>query len=146
MITSIWFPAFSTSVATSSRCQGEFRQLIRTHRPTPRALKSVSRAIATAPARATPLASAGMASSRLARITSTLKAISGTLARTLSRCGGTKWIIRSTRAGGSRQGVGAPIARGLKNPRGVFMARASLVLFLFRSCEMMGAARARGQD
>jgi malyl-CoA/(S)-citramalyl-CoA lyase len=44
------------------------------------------------------------------------------------------------------QGVGAPIARGLKNPRGVFMARASLVLFLFRSCEMMGAARARGQD
>ena len=36
-------------------------------------------------------------------------------------CGGTKWIIRSSRSGNSRSGVGAPIANGLKKLRGSFM-------------------------
>jgi hypothetical protein len=46
---------------------------------------------------------------------------SGTLARTFSMCGGTKWIMRSSRSGNSRSGAGAPIASGLKKLRGSFM-------------------------
>ena len=41
-----------------------------------------------------------------------LPASSGTLARTFSMCGGTKWIMRSSRTGSSRSGAGAPIASG----------------------------------
>ena len=46
---------------------------------------------------------------------------SGTLARTFSICGGTKWIMRSSRNGNSRSGGGAPIASGLKKLRGSFI-------------------------
>jgi hypothetical protein len=41
-------------------------------------------------------------------------------------CGGTKWIIRSNRTGKSRSGAGAPIAKGLKNCRGSFIAKLSV--------------------
>src|SRR5437588_4093439 len=74
------------------------------------------------PARAASLASAGMASSRLPRTMSTCATSSGTLARTFSMCGGTKWIIRSSRSGKSRSGAGAPIASGLKKLRGNFIS------------------------
>ncbi len=73
------------------------------------------------PARAASLASAGMASSRLPSTTSTWLMSSGTLARIFSICGGTKWIMRSSRTGSSRNGAGAPIASGLKKLRGSFM-------------------------
>src|ERR1700746_118006 len=45
-------------------------------------------------------------------------------------CGGTKWIIRSSRTGSSRSGAGAPIASGLKKLRGSFIAKSGLK----RSC------------
>jgi hypothetical protein len=38
-------------------------------------------------------------------------------------CGGTKWIMRSSRTGSSRNGIGAPIASGLKKLRGSFIER-----------------------
>src|ERR1039458_955720 len=63
------------------------------------------------PLRAASLASTGMASSRLPSTTSTWRASSGTLARSLSKCGGTKWIMRSSRTGNSRNGAGASVAR-----------------------------------
>src|SRR3954465_12119739 len=72
------------------------------------------------PARAACLASAGIASSRLPSTTSTSRISSGTLARIFSMCGGTKWIMRSSRTGSSRRGVGAPIASGWKKRRGNF--------------------------
>ena len=65
--------------------------------------------------------SIGIASSRLPSTTSTCPASSPTLARTFSLCGGTKWIMRSSRAGRSRSGAGAPMASGSKNLRGAFM-------------------------
>src|SRR5665213_3220626 len=61
------------------------------------------------PARAAALASTGMASSRLPSTTSTCRASSGTLARSFSKCGGTKWIMRSSRTGKSRIGAPAPM-------------------------------------
>ena len=45
-------------------------------------------------------------------------------------CGGTKWIMRSSRTGSSRNGSGAPIASGLKKERGSFMRGFSWVLSL----------------
>src|SRR5215472_5387547 len=73
------------------------------------------------PARAACLASAGIASSRLPSTTSTSAISSGTLARSFSMCGGTKWIMRSSFTGSSRGGAGAPIASGLKKLRGSFI-------------------------
>ena len=55
------------------------------------------------PARAASFVSAGIASSRLPSTTSTCRQL-GTLARTFSMWGGTKWIIRSSRTGKSRSG------------------------------------------
>ena len=73
------------------------------------------------PRRASIFLSAGIASSRLPRMTSTCGISSGTLARTFSRCGGMKWIIRSSRTGSSRKGCGAPTASGWKKRRGSFI-------------------------
>ena len=105
---------------TSSSAQGELSALMRVHNPV--APYSTAFAIRRAFAPGL-LASIGIASSRLPSTTSTWRANSGTLARSLSRCGGTKWIMRSSRTGSSRMGVGAPIARGTKNWRGSFRAR-----------------------
>ena len=77
------------------------------------------------PARAASLASAGIASSRLPSTTSTCAISSGTLARSFSMCGGTKWIMRSSLTGSSRSGAGAPIASGLKKLRGSFIGSGS---------------------
>ena len=85
---------------------------MRVHRPVPEAAKSVARAISTKPLRAASFWSAGTASSRLPSTTSTVLASSGTRARTLSLWGGTKWIIRSSLIGSSRNGSGAPAASG----------------------------------
>ena len=60
-----------------------------------------------------------MASSRLPSRMSTLGAMSGSLAVTLSRCGGKKWIIRDGRKGISRRGWGAPTASGEKKSLGL---------------------------
>src|SRR5260370_2333497 len=73
------------------------------------------------PARAACLASAGIASSRLPSTTSTSAISSGTLARSFSMCGGTKWIMRSSLPGTARSGAGAPVASGLKKLRGSFI-------------------------
>src|SRR5262252_7258473 len=121
MITSIFSPAAATISVTSSSAHGELSALMRVHNPV--APKSQDRAMAIKPARAASLASTGMASSRLPRTTSTWATSSGTLLRTFSMCGGTKWIIRSSRSGNSRSGAGAPIASGLKKLRGSFIAK-----------------------
>ena len=83
---------------------------MRVHSPV--APKSIAFAMSMKPARAASLASAGMASSRLPSTTSTCATSSGTLARIFSMCGGTKWIMRSSRTGSSRKGAGAPMASG----------------------------------
>ena len=110
IITSSLLPIAATISVMSSSTHGELSALIRVHRPV--APKSVAFAMAMKPARADFLASAGIASSRLPSTTSTCRANSGTLAVTLSTCGGTKWIIRSSLTGSSRNGSGAPIASG----------------------------------
>ena len=119
--TSSLSPISDTIVNRSSRIQGELRALIRVQRPVPVAAKSVAWAMATKPLRAASFWSAGTASSRLPSTTSTVPASSGTRARTLSLWGGTKWIIRSSRTGRSRNGAGAPVARGWKKRRGSFI-------------------------
>jgi len=109
MTTSSLSPTSPTSRVMSSRNHGELSALTRAHRPVEP--KSVARAMATKPSRAAAFASIGIASSRLPSTTSTCAANAPILARNLSMCGGTKWIMRSTRAGGSRSGRGAPIAK-----------------------------------
>ncbi len=83
---------------------------MRVHSPVPP--KSISRAIWMKAFRASTFDSAGTPSSRLPSTTSTWRTSSGTLARTLSRCGGTKWIMRSSLTGSSWSGAGAPAASG----------------------------------
>jgi hypothetical protein len=50
---------------------------------------------------------------------STMGTTSGSLATTLSMCGGKKWITRLGLNGISRTGTGAPTASGLKKSRGL---------------------------
>src|SRR6476619_21603 len=119
MTTSSFEPTAATISSMSSRSHGELSALTRVHRPV--APKSLAFAIAMKPARAACLASAGIASSRLPSTTSTSAISSGTLARSFSMCGGTKWIMRSSFTGSSRSGAGAPIASGLKKLRGSFI-------------------------
>ena len=119
IITSSLLPTAETIWVMSSSAQGELSALMRVHSPV--APKSLACAMSMKPARAASLASAGIASSRLPSTTSTSRISSGTLARIFSMCGGTKWIMRSSRTGSSRKGAGAPIASGLKNWRGSFM-------------------------
>ena len=99
IITSSLLPAASTICVMSSSAQGEFSALMRVQRPV--VPNSLARAIAMNPARAASLASAGIASSRLPSTTSTSRISSPTLARIFSTCGGTKWIMRSSRTGSS---------------------------------------------
>jgi hypothetical protein len=54
--------------------------------------------------------------------------ICGIFARTLSFCGGKKWIIRAGRAGSSLGGAGAPTASGLRNALGFRMSNSSFEL------------------
>ena len=137
MITSSLSPTAPTISTTSSSSQGELSALTRVHMPV--APKSLAFAIAMKPARAACLASAGIASSRLPSTTSTSAISSGTLARSFSMCGGTKWIMRSSFTGSSRSGAGAPIASGLKKLRGSFMSRDSLR----RGCDCYGMGNTR---
>src|SRR5262245_59655796 len=123
MTTSSLSPTAATISITSSSIQGELSALIRVQRPV--AAKSLALAMAMKPARAAALASAGMASSRLPSTTSTWPMSSGTLARSFSIWGGTKWIMRSSLTGSSLSGLGAPIASGLKKLRGSFIRRSS---------------------
>ena len=116
--TSSLSPTSPTTSRRSSSIQGLLRALIRVHKPV--APKSLALARAMKPRRASILASAGIASSRLPRSTSTWPISSGIFARTFSLCGGTKWIIRSIRTGSSRYGSGAPAASGWKKRRGSF--------------------------
>ncbi len=111
IITSSLLPTAAEISVTSSSAHGELSALMRVHKPV--APKSCACAIAMNPARAASLASAGTASSRLPSTTSTCAISSGTLARSFSICGGTKWTMRSSLTGSSRSGAGAPIASGL---------------------------------
>ena len=95
----------------SSSAQGEFSALIRVHRPV--APKSTAFAIAMKPvARLRAWRRREWRPRDCPSTTSTWRTSSGTLAVTFSMCGGTKWIIRSSRTGSSRNGAGAPIASG----------------------------------
>src|SRR5437762_1965704 len=119
MITSSLWPTAPMISVTSSRAHGEESALMRVHSAVPP--KSQACAMAMNPWRAASLASAGMPSSRLPRTTSTCAMMSLIFARTFSICGGTKWIVRSSRTGSSRSGKGAPSAIGWKKRRGCFM-------------------------
>ena len=121
--TSSLSPISPTIRVMSSRNQGEFSALTRTQSPV--APKSRARAIWMKPSRASALASIGIASSRFPSTTSTWAASSPTLARTFALCGGTKWIMRSNRAGSSTNGRGAPIASGSRNLRGALIGKSS---------------------
>ena len=117
MITSSLSPISETSVTRSSSPHGESRLLTRVHNcVSPR---STVLAAAISPARAASLSLAGIASSRLPSSTSTVGAMSGSLATTLAFCGGKKWIIRLGRNGISRSGSGAPTASGRKKSLGL---------------------------
>src|SRR5688572_18181326 len=116
MITSTRSPISVTAVVRSSSAHGESRALTRVHScvsPYDHAAP-----ISTSPDRAASLSLAGMPSSRLARSTSTVGAIAGTLATILGFDGGRKWIIRDGRTGISRTGSGAPTASGRKKSLG----------------------------
>ena len=69
-----------------------------------------------------PCRAAGTPSSRLASSTSTVGAMSGTLATIFGFDAGKKWIIRDGRTGISRTGSGAPTASGRKKSFGERMA------------------------
>ena len=94
--------------------------------------------ISTRPARAASLSLAGTPSSRLASRTSTVGAISGTLATIFGFDGGRKWIIRDGRNGISRTGSGAPTASGRKKSLGGRTAAQRT-----RSCDCSGRREAR---
>src|SRR5690606_34028616 len=110
MMTSSLSPTSVTAAIMSSRCHGESSALTRVHSWV--SPGSHARATSSSPSRAFSLSLAGMPSSRLARSTSTLGAISGTFATIFSFEGGKKWITRAGRAGISRTGSGAPTASG----------------------------------
>src|SRR5690349_14875425 len=112
-------PASRTAVVRSSNPQGESSEFTRVHSCVP----GVDQAFATStrPARAASFSLEGTPSSRLASRTSTVGAISGTLATSLALDGGKKWIIRDGRAGISRGGAGAPTARAAKKSLGLRM-------------------------
>ncbi len=114
-------PASSTAAVRSSSPQGESSEFTRVQNWV--APKSAVRATSTSPARAASLSSAGTPSSRFASSTSTLAAMSGTLATILGLEAGKKWIIRDGRTGISRTGSGAPTARGRKKSLGLRMPR-----------------------
>ena len=110
-------PISVTAATRSSSAHGESSELTRVQNwRVGRASTPVP--ISTSPARAASLSLAGMPSSRLASSTSTVGAISATLATILGLYGGRKWIIRDGRNGISRTGSGAPTASGRKKSLG----------------------------
>ena len=117
MTTSSLAPTAGTISSTSSSAHGELSALMRVHSPV--SPQSWAWAMAMNPERAATLASAGTASSRLPSTTSTWAISSPARARIFSTCGGTKWIMRSSRTGSCRKGSGAPMARGVKCLAGV---------------------------
>ena len=112
MITSSLSPTSVTAVVMSSRPHGESIEFTRVQSWVSGALKFLP--TSTRPARAASLSAAGTPSSRLASSTSTLVAMSGTLATIFGFDAGKKWIIRDGRTGISRGGSGAPTANGRK--------------------------------
>ena len=120
--TSSLSPISPTSRVMSSMNQGELSAFTRAQSPVEP--KSVAFAIAIKPSRAACFASIGIASSRLPSTTSTWPTSSAAFARIFSLCGGTKWIMRSSREGSSVSGRGAPIASGSKYRRGAFTGAA----------------------
>src|SRR6266404_3402212 len=110
-------PMPPTSVVMSSSAHGESRLLTRVQSGV--SPKSTSRPICTRPSRAAIFLSAGIASSRLPRRMSAVRASSGSFANIFGLLGSKKWIIRDGRTGISVTGAGAPIASGLKKSRGL---------------------------
>jgi hypothetical protein len=121
MTTSRLSPVSVTAAVRSSRPQGESSALTLVQNCV--APKSFLVATSTRPARAASLSAAGTPSSRLASITSTVGAMSGTLATILGFDAGKKWIMRDGRTGISRTGSGAPTARGRKKSFGLRIDR-----------------------
>src|SRR5213078_3956550 len=117
MITSSLSPISPTTCVRSSRTHGDSRALTRVQSwVSPR---SISLPTLIRPSRAGILRSTGTASSRLPSSTSTVGAMSGTLATIFSLEKSRKWIIRDGRTGISRTGSGASIASGWKKSRGL---------------------------
>src|SRR3954469_11039004 len=124
MITSSLSPISETTCVRSSRTHGDSRALTRVQSwvsPRSSSLPTLIR-----PSRAGILRSTGTASSRLPSSTSTVGAMSGTLATIFSLEKSRKWIIRAGRTGISRTGSGASMARGLKKSLGLRIARRNL--------------------
>src|SRR5678815_2531833 len=121
MITSRRSPMAPTTVLKSSRHHGESRLLTRVQSGVPP--RSTVRPILASPSRAATLRSAGIASSRLPSRMSVFFATSGSFAAIFSFDGSKKWMQRDGVTGISRNGSGAPSARGLKNDRGFRIGR-----------------------
>src|SRR5919106_470466 len=116
MMTSTTSPTSVTEVVRSSSAQGESSELTRVQSWVSGVLHFLP--TSTRPARAVSLSAAGTPSSRLASRTSTVAAMSGTLATILGFDAGKKWITRDGRTGISRGGAGAPTASGRKKSFG----------------------------
>src|ERR671919_1711335 len=116
MMTSTTSPTSVTAVVRSSSAQGESSELTRVQSWVSGVLHFLP--TSTRPARAVSLSAAGTPSSRLANRTSTVAAMSGTLATILGFDAGKKWITRDGRTGISRGGAGAPTASGRKKSFG----------------------------
>ena len=112
MMTSSLSPISVTAVTRSSRHHGESSEFTRVHSCVSLGFHALP--TSTSPARAASLSVDGTPSSRLARRTSTVGAMSGTLATILAFEGGKKWMTRDGRRGISRTGSGAPTASGRK--------------------------------
>src|SRR5919106_1332844 len=102
--TSSLFPISGIRRRKSSRTHGLSRLLTRVHSAV--SPKSVSLASSIRPSRATSLRSAGIASSRLPRMTSVFPIMSGTLETIFSLLASRKWIIREGLTGISSGGSG----------------------------------------
>ena len=115
-MTSRALPTSVTAATRSSRPHGESSEFTRVQSCVSLDVQLLP--TSTSPARAASLSLAGTASSRLARRTSTVGAMSGTFATIFGFDGGKKWITRDGRNGISRSGSGAPTASGRKKSFG----------------------------
>ena len=111
MMTSSLLPIAATISVMSSSAQGELSALMRVHSPV--APNSIALAMAMKPLARRLLGVGGNGVLEIAEHHVDLRGRARAPWRvTFSMCGGTKWIMRSSRTGSSRSGAGAPIASG----------------------------------
>ena len=134
MMTSSLLPTAPTISVMSSSAQGELSALMRVHSPV--APKSIAFAICD---EAFARGLLGVDRNGVLEIAEhdvdLARPGPGTLARTFSLCGGTKWIMRSSRTGSSRSGAGAPMASGAKKWRGSFIWTFQKTVLPFRAMQ-----------